>query len=47
VAREILSAGTMLAVHQGAVTVAIEVQAGESHLASGLATSLLLAPRTD
>ena len=45
--REVLSAGTMLAVHRGAVTVAIEVQAGESQLASGLATSLLLAPRTE
>lgn len=43
--REVLSAGTMLSVHSGAVTVGIEVQAGDSQLARGLATSLLLARR--
>ena len=41
-AREVLSAGTMLSVHRGAVTVGIEVQAAHAQLATGLATSVLL-----
>ena len=45
--REVLTAGTMLSVHRGAATVGIEVQAGESELARGLAVSLLLARQPD
>lgn len=45
--REILSAGTMQSVHSGAVTIGIEVQAGDTQLAHGLATSVLLARKTD
>lgn len=44
---EVLSAGTMVSVHRGAVTVGIEVQSGGSELARGLATSLLLARKAE
>jgi acyl-coenzyme A thioesterase PaaI-like protein len=45
--REVLSAGTMYSVHSGAVTIGIEVQAGDGQLARGLATSLLLARKVE
>jgi acyl-coenzyme A thioesterase PaaI-like protein len=43
--REVLSAGTLLSLHAGTATVAIEVQSGANQLAHGLATALLLPPR--
>jgi acyl-coenzyme A thioesterase PaaI-like protein len=40
--RIVQTSGTMLSVQHGTATVAIEVQAGDQHLAHGLSTSLLL-----
>jgi acyl-coenzyme A thioesterase PaaI-like protein len=44
--REVLTAGTVLSVQHGTTTVALEVQAGDQQLAHGLATALLLPPRS-
>ena len=40
--RVVQTSGTVLSVQQGTATVAIEVHAGDQHLAHGLGTSLLL-----
>jgi acyl-coenzyme A thioesterase PaaI-like protein len=44
--REVLTAGTAVSVQQGTATVALEVQAGDNQLAQGLATALLLPPKS-